>query len=328
MIIENTPQFLPSGKGLGASFAVNFANDTQHQLRCDGTWQGDPIKGRSLFVDNYDNNFDVRVTGTNITARCPAYSYGYVDISNTDFVVVSADVGGTVNMTVDTGVYAYGFTARGNAPSGSEDPYAALVAGLYHCEGQNNSAVMLDSSIGGFGSVSLNPLIGRIDTAQKKFGVSSMEFRPTAAVTSVSPNTYTLGSSCTIEGFIRCPAANNGNRTVISFGGYGLTLYLMVNFGTWKVGVAGGAVSESAYSATSRAFVHFAIVQVAGQTQLYINGALAGSGAVGVVPGTYAMTIGDGTVDAGTRCNIDEIRITNAARYLVDFTPPVQAYSL
>jgi hypothetical protein len=328
MIIENTPQFLPSGKGLGAAFAVNFANDTQHQLRCDGTWQGDPVKGRSLFVDNYDNNFDVRVTGTNITARCPAYSYGYVDISSTDFVVVSADVGGTVNMTVDTGVYAYGFTARGNAPSGSEDPYAALVAGLYHCEGQNNSAVMLDSSIGGFGSINVSPNIGRIDTTYKKFGTSSLEFRRSAAATSVSPNTYTLGQNLTIEGFIRCPTANNGNGTVLSFGGYGLTLYLMVNFGTWKVGISGGAISEAAYSQTSRAFVHFAIVQCAGQTQLYINGVLAGSGAVVVTNGAYNMTISDGGVDAGTRCNIDELRITNAARYLVDFTPPVQAFSL
>ena len=327
MIIENTPQFIPSGKGLGASFAVNFSTDLQHQIRTDGTWQGDPKKGMSLYIDNYNNNYDISIVGTNVTTRCPAYSYGYVDISQTDFITLTSPVGGTINITVDTGVYPYGFTARGNAPDSVGDNFAAAVAGLYHFNGQNGSLIAVDDSIGGLGNITLVTTSSQISTVDKKFGVSAMRMRQTAMVTSGSSGTYAFGTALTIEFWIKVMVNGVNTRTITSLGALGVDIAVSPS-GT-NVLLQGLGMAQLLGTTTAPVWKHVAFVKSDTQNQLYINGVMVNSSvSAALIAGNYALTFGDVDSPDAYDFYIDELRITNDARYLVDFTPPIQEFSL
>jgi hypothetical protein len=325
MQFPNLPQFLPSGSGLGASYLLNFASDLSAYIPMSGTWQGDPKKARSLYIDNYDNNFDIVISGGGVTTRCPAYSIGYVDVSSADACVLTSAVGGSVNIKVETAVYTYGFTSRGNAPAGSGDDLAAKVAGLYHFEGQNDSAIAVDSSIGGFGNLQLLPTGQKISTLEKKFGTSSCAFAQTASSPVNAPNSYTFGTSCTIEGFFKCTVFATTNRSFVNIAGLGIFIGLSGNGSAFRLNSSGclGPLTNNT------SWQHFALVQAGTQRQLYIEGVMvASSTESALVAGTHTLTFGDSAGPDAWRYFLDELRITNDARYLTNFTPPVQAFSI
>jgi hypothetical protein len=214
MLLEQAPSYgaVSGGKGLGANYSLNFTADLTHQIPLTGAWQGDSVKALSLFINNYENNFSLTVTGGNSSKLIPAYSTGYLDISSFDSVTITSSGASTVNVSVLNYVLPYGFDARGNPPDVSNnDALFSSVKLLTHFEGINNSVNFINQLNGSIFSFISGTVLS---TTQKRYGSTSaynnnenlnseVSLSPTVAFAagpscyefSVYPETQTLSSS-------------------------------------------------------------------------------------------------------------------------------------
>ena len=91
--------------------------------------------------------------------------------------------------------------------------------------------------------------------------------------------------------------------------------------------VAGNLITSSAISANT--WTHFTVCKANGSTRMFLNGIQTGS----TYTDTKNYTVGNGWPTIGASYNavdffagyMDDIRITKAARYIANFTPPQQA---
>lgn len=202
---------------------------------------------------------------------------------------------------------------------GGGDPHWDDVLALLHFEGADGSTTFTDQK----GGTWTRNGAAQIDTAQARFGTSSARIVDSTSDYLISP-TLALGTAFTIEfWFYRETTAAmylfsnyTGTAAIHLFTGSGsndLTLtWAGVNRGT----VVGGA--------SVGAWHHAAIVQDGTQLpQFYVDG--QGGTATGGTASTFTDEFSFGARSDNTlRLTgwIDELRITNAARYLAPFTPP------
>jgi hypothetical protein len=173
----------------------------------------------------------------------------------------------------------------------------------------------------------------QVDTAQSKFGGSSLLLDGTDDRLEVTPTT--TYDDFTVECWIRL-ANNSGTKNILSFGNEssGRVFFAVYNDRIYwdQYGVTSryGNTSMSANT-----WYHLAWSRTGSTIKLFVDGVeqtmttVSGSGtfpsgAVGNTNGIFIGTLSDGAIDFNG--HIDEIRVSNIARYTTGFTPSASAF--
>ena len=192
-----------------------------------------------------------------------------------------------------------------------------------------------------------------LSTAQFKFGSSSALFDGTNDYWTTGLNgSLTFGTSDhTIEGFIRLDATPNNRNTIISNGVASFTTNWLklgvdvsggnynVYFTSYDFSSGGSPVITSSVTLSTATWYHIALVRYNTEWFLYIDGTQRGSRTDATGKGITAnwnansitqlgrYSFDNGTNPASTYFDgyMDEIRISNIARYTANFTAPSAA---
>ena len=226
----------------------------------------------------------------------------------------------------------------GTDPATIGDPNFADVSLLLHGDGTSGSTTITDSSSNSV-VVTANGN-AQIDTTVKKFGTGSIEFDGSGdflrANDALSAFTNT-SDVFTIEGWFNANSlggTTSNTDDIIGINGSGTgynQLTLGPRFLRWN------ATTYTLSSLSTGSWYYFAIVFDGSVLKVYINGALdvtTSSGAATNPLANCTLLIG-AEADAGGGASVgnyydgylDELRITSAARYTSNFTPPTAAFS-
>ena len=208
-----------------------------------------------------------------------------------------------------------------------DDNYSAVTL-LLHGNGLNGTTVFTDNAVV---PSTITPVGNtQISTAQSVFGSSSMLFDGAGDTLSVPYNTkFDVGTNLTIEAWVWKPATtalcvvssrNVGNINYHLFVGTTLAL---------DTGPSGGLLSlVGATTVTSNTWHHVAAVKSGTTWKLFLDGVLD---ATGTATGTYTATgqpliIGASSNNYYFNGYIDDLRISNVARYSATFTAPIAEF--
>jgi hypothetical protein len=206
---------------------------------------------------------------------------------------------------------------------------------LLHTDGTNGSTVFLDDT--GVRSPKGIIAIGnaQVSTAQNKFGGASALFDGTDdwldAVNSSNDWQFSTSSDFTIEGWFYPTAVNN---TRVMFSLYDSTtfrasFYLSSGQASFYT-PALGAISTGDFP-SANVWAHWAITRSSGTTKFWYNGVETASTGTSW-DATFTRLILAGENPSGTTVSndyngyIDEIRISNSARYTANFTPSTSPF--
>lgn len=251
----------------------------------------------------------------------------------------------------NTARYTSNFTAP-SAPFVNDSNTLLLV----HADGTNSSTVFRDDN----GAVGYTPKTltaagnAQTSTAQTKFGVTSGLFDGTGDYVNVGqPEYLNFGTgNWTIEGWYRA-SSTSGDHYMINFkaptsgisglfdisggfGHWGINIYQ----GNWRAGafnnkLVGGVGSGVNAGIDTTTWHHFALVRDSSTTlKYYIDGTQIGStvtlsssdnfNSTACYIGNYVYQSGGAT---GWNGYIDDLRISNTARYTGNFTAPTAAFT-
>lgn len=324
MFLEQSPAYRGAANGLAASYAVNFTIDVDHFIPLTAIFQGDQVFGKTLYVDNYSSQYAITISNGAISAKVPAFSTANIDIRGFDFIQVTAEssAAGTVNMSVKNYIDQYGSQTRTFQSGGlTSDPYFASVKGLYHFNGNNGATFAPDTSpSGGYGLINVSSL-GSITTADSVFGGASLSLVNSSSGS--SPNLNTILEPHTTEFWIKRTNAGSGGIAGILYSSFQIK---MTAAGVIQAVMPNGG-SMGATALTLNAWTHVAYVNLISYQLLFVQGALAGTiaGVSGAISNS-ALTINSGGLLISNSILIDELRITNAARYTSNFTVPTAQF--
>lgn len=202
---------------------------------------------------------------------------------------------------------------------------------LMHMDGTNASTVFRDDNGVGRSQIGISALgNAQIDTAQSKFGGSSALFDGTGDYLIINPY-FDLGSSnYTMEAWIRTTVQNeriilakyasaypNGFDWTFNLSASGKIIFQWYD-GAFKFVTGATTISTNTWH-------HVAVVRNGSSLKLYLNGTEDGSGtATDIRPGLSTIWVGayqDSTPTASWNGHLDEIRVSNTARYTTTFTP-------
>jgi hypothetical protein len=210
------------------------------------------------------------------------------------------------------------------------DPQFANVVLLLHFDGGDGSSTFVDSSVNAFSRYTAddvgNPPLQT--TAQAKFGTSSVYLLSTAQLVYADDPDLDIGTGdFTYECFVRLNStgtvyyiakANGTNTPRWAFGSY-------LNGLAWYVNgspvLTGGALSTGVW-------MHIAAARSWSTLKLFLDGVEVASGTdSNDYTNSDRLSIGSDQT-GGTAMNgyVDELRITAAARYTANFTPPTSAF--
>ena len=169
----------------------------------------------------------------------------------------------------------------------------------------------------------------KLDTTQKKFGLTSLESAAAADYISVPATTeIAFGSGAfTVDLWIRPATASlSGTIDLVDTRASGATevagrLYLQAGQPRWHVN--GSDLVTTSTTLTADTWVHIAVVRVSTTTKIYINGTEAGTGTDSSSYVAKPIRIGADYAGAnGFVGHIDELRISDNSRYTTAFTAP------
>lgn len=176
----------------------------------------------------------------------------------------------------------------------------------------------------------------QVDTAQSKFGGASSLFDGSGDYISTSDDTdwdFTT-TDATIDFWIRVnvmpPSSTDGlisQQAINADGNWMIYLYSTGSFAVGRQGI--NEIQSATGLITTGTWYHIAIVRInsTSTTKIFLDGVEKGSATTGVWNNsTQELKIGrnsDGDFDGW----IDEIRISNVARWTANFTPPTSAYT-
>lgn len=202
---------------------------------------------------------------------------------------------------------------------------------LLHFNGSNNSTIFLDDTGDGRtqnGVVAIGN--AQISTTQRKFGGTSAYFDGTGDYLNVTSSTLAFGTGdFTFECWFYSSIISN-TQTILSFRdpntadlGLGITLYASkVNIDTYAYNYITGTTTLS-----SNTWYHVAVSRSGNSMKLFINGVQEGSTAtVNFNLTNYKWNIGYGPNGYFTGY-IDELRVSNNARYTSNFTPASEQFA-
>jgi hypothetical protein len=204
------------------------------------------------------------------------------------------------------------------------DPFWSNVSLLLHMDGSNGSTTFTDSSSSAV-TVTANGN-AQISTTQSKFGGASGLFDGTGDYLSFS--TITLSGDFTVEAWVYKTARDASSYTMV-FSGPGASGANNCQF-SFDDNVEGsvGIVLNGAYvvrnagtQLTSNTWHHVAWCRSNGLVRVFLNGSLLGAGTstASALIANVARWPGGGFEMNG---NLDDLRVTSAARYTENFTPP------
>jgi len=208
---------------------------------------------------------------------------------------------------------------------------------LLHCEGSDASTTFTDSS--SFGRTVTAVGNAQIDNAQAKFGSTSALFDGSGDRLSVADsNDWAFGTNpFTVDMWIR-PASLPG-------GGWGLAGHYTDGNNGWRIYVnSSGGLLCDLYASGSQVMVmsssnglistgtwyHVALVRSGNDWAIFVNGsAVAGTTSAASI-GNYTQVLAIGAINASNSASangwIDEVRISNVARWTSPFIPLNAAY--
>ena len=217
---------------------------------------------------------------------------------------------------------------------------------MLHMDGTNGGTTFTDSSASPY---TITPTAVTTNTSIKKLGTASAEYNLTGWLEPQSSSAFKLGdtnASWTIEFWInldtipthyivmdhRASTQNNGGFSFFTNIGTGGLGFDSSNGTTW----AGNL--QDPVANTVDIWYHYAIVQVGGSTiKMYRNGTEVDSSTtlMSDASGTYInWFIGKGYNNGGSHSNnygidgfLDEVRVSNVARWTSNFTPPTKPYT-
>lgn len=230
-----------------------------------------------------------------------------------------------------------------DCPVGTEgvdfDPLWSEVALLLHMEGADASTTFTDSSTNGFTPTQVNDQ-AQIDTAQKKFGVSSGLFQGNSDRVEFTDATFqniNAGSDWTFEGFLRRSAtgvyhAIAGSGSI--FSGIHRTSFQVFSddrisyFDTRTTPETSFIKGTTTLAAAT--WYHFAYVKEGNEIRIYLDGNLEATGnqtSGKSASNLFAISLNCGPSPSYMNGHLDELRLTiGTARYDGNFTPPAAPY--
>ena len=210
----------------------------------------------------------------------------------------------------------------------SLDPYLSDLLLLMRMDG---SAVDISSR-----AVSFTSPPGTFSTT-RKFGSNSYSVNGQTGFTSTSKAVPDISTGdWTVEAWVYRQTANdtyanivflNAASTASTTGTGGLNIYINQDGSVVENNGLAGALNGG--SVAVGAWTHIAVVMSSGVSKLYINGTSVATGSQQPVAGPYWANIGWVQPTSPTFASdllIDELRITKAARYTANFTPPTTAF--
>jgi hypothetical protein len=300
--------------------------------------------------------FNWNVIAANLDAPTIPYLFIYRFSATDDFTTVNIPraLGGTGEIAIYLpGSPTYLEWGIINAPSYSECdnlPASADPASVFlgHFDVVDEAVVANDSSL--YGNIILMQGTAEISTAQKKFGVTSLELPDTSYaalpplaihVVPGSPIDVLSGTGdFTYEFWVYSTDFANGVSVDIGdpLSPYGVTdkgVLLLINAAGAYVQVApsGWTLPASDSTPNPNAWNHVALVRHAGLVTIYLNGVGGTQTADNWNNFTQAaggyLTLGWTVNSLGGCANawFDEVRVSNIARYTADFTPPTGAFT-
>ncbi len=201
---------------------------------------------------------------------------------------------------------------------------------MLHGDGTDTSTTFTDSS-GGKHAITANG-DAQIDTAQSKFGGSSMLFDGAGdGLSIVDDGDFDFGSGdFTIDAWARFASASGG-ETIAGSSGSGETFFRRDDSNQIVLGrntVANDSIS-SVLTWAADTWYHLAVVRTNGVVKFFRDGTEVFSGANTNSYNVSTLYIGkDYYAGQETNGHIDDLRITKGlARWTADFTPPTSAHS-
>jgi hypothetical protein len=254
--------------------------------------------------------------------------------SGTVFIGTSFDLSSTNSMNGHIDEFRVSNSARyttGFTPSTTPFVNDANTLLLIHADGTDASTVFRDD-VGEGRSARGIQAIGnaQVDTAQSKFGGASALFDGTGDSLLVNNPTagefeFTAGEDFTLEAWVR-PAATPSFAGIISLGsarsGNEYTVY--TESGALRAATFGGSnLSTTASTLSTNTWYHVAVSRSGTTVRLFLDGTQVDSDTYTFTAGQQS-TIRIGSFSDGSLSwngHIDEVRISNIARYTAAFTP-------
>ena len=204
------------------------------------------------------------------------------------------------------------------------DASFSSVSLLLNGNGTNASTVIADRSTNGLTLVPNGD--AKISTTQSRFGGASLYFDGTGDYLSVAPtSTLVFDSDFTIEGWIYCSSVTS-NKGIFASSAERFGLIRITNYIYW---LGSADISGSGVTFSANTWVHVAACRSSGTLRLFVNGALAGSGASTQTPASNTWYVGSDQSNEQFDGYIDDLRVTKGvARYTAAFTPPVAPYPI
>jgi hypothetical protein len=203
---------------------------------------------------------------------------------------------------------------------------------LCHFDGTDGATTTTDSSL----SAHAITLAGdaQLDTAQKQFGTAALSLDWTDSYASVpdSPS-WQLGGGTgdyTVEAWVRVADYHDNSFSVVAQGswsaGWNLVVYSSYIYLFFGNGSTLFSAQASGLSIPATEWHHIAAVRQSGVVRLFLDGVsktftTSGDPAASVPDYAAPLIIGRDPYPANDDGNIDELRISNVARYWDDFTP-------
>jgi hypothetical protein len=336
------------GSSRGASsneYYVFLRNNTEtgnvHKVKV-GTDFSDVIIGTTQIVVNTWYHVAVVRNGNNYTLYVNGTAEG-TNTSRTD--VLGQNTGMKVGALADGSLVWNGHldevrvsnSARYTANFTPSGPFVndANTLLLIHADGTDASTVFQDDNGVRLSKGVLAIGNAQVDTAQSQFGGSSALFDGTGDYLIVNP-TFDLGSSnFTMEAWIRTTVQNE--RIILAK----YTFAFPTGFDwTFNLSATGKIIFQwydgafkfvaGATTISTNTWHHVSVVRNGSSLKLYLNGTEDGSGtATDIRAGTAGIWVGayqESTPASSWNGHLDEIRVSNTARYTADFTAPTSPF--
>jgi hypothetical protein len=234
----------------------------------------------------------------------------------------------------------YEFTGTANSTVITFPPASASVALLLNMDGADTSTSFPDNSINQHTVTAVGN--AQVDTAQSKFGGASGVFDGTGDYLSVPAHpSFDLGTGAfTVEFWVRFNATTNyqgligsaGYFTVGKNGNWLIRTDTGLNNIVWNSynGQTATAQITGTIAFSTATWYHVAVVRNGSTITIYVDGVSRGSG----TDSTDLLDGGDGglRIAEGLSANvelngyIDDLRLSDVARYTTNFTPPTSAF--
>lgn len=234
-----------------------------------------------------------------------------------------------------TAVYTGAFTPPAAPPQPTQTP-GLLGTNVNAIDGTNTSLLLLGSNAGIYDATAKNDIItvgnAQVSSTQIKYGTGAMYFDGTGDWLQSPSSSQTLAFATgdfTVECWVNFATNNGTYNPFVRYDGSG-TFDFGYDYSVAQIKYNGsGAIFAISQTFTVGTWYHVALTRASGSSRLFVNGTQVGSTATGDTNNyaSGAFKVGGSSYSGSHVMSgyIDDLRITKAARYTVNFTPPTKA---